>query len=151
MPAILDEFINAAQTQLLFWLIVLNTITGIAGAVKLGKFQVGKMALFYREKVIPYIIGYLGFWFVSKFYVGDMLDPLLGDVAAWAGALVAVANLGDDIRRNLVDMGMPLPGKGSAPDITVSGGVTITPDAGATVSAPSPDPIVVPGVGRRGD
>jgi hypothetical protein len=94
--------------------------------------------------VLPYVLGYLLVYVLAATGIERLLGPLVGEITAWAGIAVAGVNLLDDIRRNLVDVGMPLPGKGSEPSIKVEGGATITPDAGATVTAtPTPIPVTV--------
>jgi hypothetical protein len=80
--------------------------------------------------VLPYILGYMLVYGLSVVGVAELLGPIAGELAAWAGLTIAVANLLDDIRRNLVDLGMPLPGQG-----------TVTVQVAAT-EAPSNKPVV---------
>lgn len=57
-------------------LILLDVLLGIARALREGKFDVAKVAQFYKTMVIPYVIGYLAFYLFAKIAVEDLLGPL---------------------------------------------------------------------------
>jgi hypothetical protein len=159
MEAILINFLQDNRTLTLLGLIAVNLITGIMAALVTGRFLLGKVADFYRARVLPYILGYMLVYGLSVVGVAELLGPIAGELAAWAGLTIAVANLLDDIRRNLVDLGMPLPGQGTvtvqvaateAPsnkpvvaDVAVSPSATIDNNEGAM------DRIVIPAVKRN--
>jgi hypothetical protein len=130
MEAILINFLQDNRTLTLLGLIAVNLITGVMAALVTGRFLLGKVADFYRARVLPYILGYMLVYGLSVVGVAELLGPIAGELAAWAGLTIAVANLLDDIRRNLVDLGMPLPGQG-----------TVTVQVAAT-EAPSNKPVV---------
>lgn len=74
-----------AQVLTLLGLIVANLITGIAVSVKAGKFDIAKIADFYRVRVLPGLLGWLGV--TAALYLVN--QDLLGEFSATLNATVA--------------------------------------------------------------
>lgn len=123
MPQFFVNFFQATTTQMLFAFILADLILGIAAAIKLGKFDWGRLADFYRTKVVPFVLGYLLVYAFGELGLAALFGPLWGDIAAAAGAGVALLNLGGDIVRHLGDLA------NNAPPPTT----TVTVDPPATV------------------
>jgi hypothetical protein len=90
----------------LIGLIVLDVVTGIALALRLGVFKWSEVGNFYKTMVLPFLLGWAGFAFVSQWVTGD-LAAQFGDWAWTVGEgittvtwLATVAVIGNSILTN---------------------------------------------------
>lgn len=125
MPQFFTDFFQADTTKILFAFILADLVLGVAAAIKLGVFDFGKVADFYRAKVVPFVIGYLLVYTFGVLGMAVAFGALWGNITAVAGAGVAVLNLAADIMRHLSDIS-----GNSAPPTTT---VTVTPPASVEV------------------
>jgi hypothetical protein len=110
------DFFQADTTKVLWAFILADLVLGIAAAIKLGVFDFGHVADFYRVKVVPFVLGYLLVYTFGVFGMAALFGALWGNITAVAGAGVAVLNLGADIMRHLSD----LSGNSAPPTTTVT-------------------------------
>ncbi len=97
----LDQLLPAALGKQLTGLLALITtqvFIAIALACVQKQFEWIKLADFYRSRVLPMLIGWLGFVILAKFVTSDVLGPtygvITGDGVSWAAWLAVVASLG---------------------------------------------------------
>ena len=102
VQAILDAI--PWQITTLTGLIVLDVVLGIAKSIRTNQFEWKKLSNFYQTNVLPYLLGYMVFYFVVGYVIP--LDKLgnLGDLVnestvtlAWA---TLVIKLGSSIKDN---------------------------------------------------
>ena len=104
---LLLAFFTSWQVKLIAGLILLDLGLGVAAAVRNKKFELAKVADFYRVAVLPYILGYAVLYVVINFVLPA---DQLGD-AAWlnagavdlAGGILALNLLGS-IKKSFVEL-----------------------------------------------
>ena len=91
----------APQILTLVGLILLQVALAVALALKLGKFELKKLADFYRSMVLPYLIGWIGFVAAGRLLAAELLGPeyslLASDSVTWLAWLAIVISLGGRI------------------------------------------------------
>ncbi len=55
---VLRTLVDVPQIKLFGALIILDLAFGVAAAIRAGKFDFSKIAMFYRTNVLPYVLGY---------------------------------------------------------------------------------------------
>ena len=89
---LIAAFFDSLQVKTLLGLIILDFILGIAAALRSGVFDWKKLGDFYKTNVLPYLLGYLGFWLVIGFIIppeslAELGNPFDG-VSGWDLVLV---------------------------------------------------------------
>lgn len=105
-------FFADTRVQTLAGLIILEVFLAVASAVKKGEFAWRRLADFYRTMVIPYLLGFLGFFLAGKFITLSLLEPydaLVGEGAIWLAWIGLIFNLVADIYAKAKELGIPLP------------------------------------------
>jgi len=105
-------FFADPRVQTIAGLIILEVFLAVAGAVKEGKFEWRRLADFYRTMVIPYLLGFLGFFLAGKFITLSLLEPydaIVGEGAIWLAWITVIFNLAADIYAKAKELGIPLP------------------------------------------
>lgn len=108
----LGLFFADARVQTIVGLIILEVFLAVAAALKKSEFEWRRLADFYRTMVIPYLLGFLGFFLAGKFITLSLLEPydaLVGEGAIWLAWITLVFNLVADIYAKGKDLGIPLP------------------------------------------
>ena len=107
---LLFDFYNSGEVRLIFALILLDMISGIMAALRLGVFDWQRVALFYRTNVVPGILGYAALWLFAWFGLDDL--PGIGDAlalfASYGGAALIGAGLIGSITDNFKRMNAPV-------------------------------------------
>jgi hypothetical protein len=68
---LISDFFNAWQVKTTIGLISIDVVLGLAAALRAGRFDFGKLAVFYKSNVLPYVLGYLVFYVA----VGYIIPP----------------------------------------------------------------------------
>lgn len=105
-------FFADTRVQTLAGLIILEVFLAVAAALKKNEFEWRRLADFYRTMVIPYLLGFLGFFLAGKFITLSLLDPyadIVGEGAIWLAWITLVFNLVADIYAKAKELGIPLP------------------------------------------
>jgi hypothetical protein len=102
--SLLVSFVTSWQVAVIFGLIVLDLLLGVASALKTGTFELGKLADFYKTNVIPYLLGYLAFYIVIGYIIppdslGDIGEPV-NEAAVTLTWITLVASLVSSIAAN---------------------------------------------------
>ncbi len=107
----LDTWLPAAlgpQITALLALVVVQVLLAVALAVRQKVFDWRLLADFYRSRVLPMLIGWLGFVILVKFATAEILGPtygvMAGDGVSWAAWLAVVASLGARIITDAKDL-----------------------------------------------
>lgn len=97
MLTFFQDFFNDPTTKTLFAAILLDLVLAVAAALKLGKFDMRKLADFYRSKVLPYVLGFCLVFAFGYLGLSQWLGSLIwGQVTSIFGAgLIMVSLLGD--------------------------------------------------------
>lgn len=94
--------IDGAKLVSLGVLILVNFITGLAVAIKAGKFQLKELADFLRSRVVPYVLGYFSVGLVA------LVKPewAAAVTVVWGGIIITLIGA---ILVNLKELGINLP------------------------------------------
>jgi len=93
-------------------LIILEVFLAVGVALKKNLFEWRQLADFYRTMVIPYLLGFLGFFLAGKFMTMSLLEPyatIVGEGAIWLAWMTLVFNLIADVYAKAKELGIPLP------------------------------------------
>jgi hypothetical protein len=74
---VLKAFARETQTKTIVTFILIDVVTGVIAALRVGTFDGQRFAAFMGSNVLPYLFGYMLFWFVSYFGLTDVLTPEL--------------------------------------------------------------------------
>jgi len=105
-------FFADPRVQTILGLIILEVFLAVAAALKKGQFEWRRLADFYRTMVIPYLLGFLGFFLAGKFVKLALVEPydvIVGEGAIWLAWITLVFNLVADIYAKAKELGIPLP------------------------------------------
>ena len=86
-------FFGDPRVKTIVGLIFLDVVLGVGVAIKNKRFSWAILADFYRTNVLPYVIGYLGFYLAAKIMVADLLGEfgyIIGEgmvVLAWGAPI----------------------------------------------------------------
>jgi len=108
----LGMFFADPRVQTVLGLIILEVFLAIANAIKKGEFAWHRLADFYRTMVVPYILGFLGFFLAGKFVKLALVEPydvIVGEGAIWLAWITLAFNLLADIYTKAKELGIPLP------------------------------------------
>src|SRR5674476_271991 len=137
------------QIITIFALIVVQVITGVAVALKIGVFEWSKLGDFYRTVVVPKFLGWLSAIILAQFVLGPNLPVNYGwvnpaiaitafgvVVAALAGSVLenfqALGILPAGVSTVLSAVGVPTPVQSKVNEMVVKAQVmTVTPNVGA--------------------
>jgi hypothetical protein len=72
---VLKAFARETQTKTIVTFILIDVVTGVIAALRVGTFDGQRFAAFMSSNVLPYLFGYMLFWFVSYFGLTDVLTP----------------------------------------------------------------------------
>lgn len=100
---VLRDFARDTKTRTIFAMIIIDVITGVIAALRVGTFDAQRLARFYGSNVVPFVLGYALFWSISIFGLAEFLpDDLAAGVASlgFAAAMASlVASTIDNVRR----------------------------------------------------
>lgn len=105
-------FFADPRVQTITGLIILEVFLAIALAIKKSEFAWRRLGDFYRTMVIPYLLGFLGFFLAGKFITVSLLEPydvIIGEGAIWLAWITLIFNLVADIYAKAKELGIPLP------------------------------------------
>lgn len=98
---VLLEFFRQDQTRTILAAIIADVITGVIAALRVGTFDGQRLAGFLRTNVIPYVFGYMLFWFLSFYGLIDVLPAAAVTGIASLGFSAVMATLAMSIADNL--------------------------------------------------
>lgn len=99
------QFLNDARVWTIMALIVVDLVTGVAAALKSGKFDWQALGDFYTTNVLPFVASYLPVYLIFQFagaYIGEYVSEGIL-IALWAP--IPAALLGS-IASNLKELGV---------------------------------------------
>lgn len=105
-------FFADARVQTVAGLVILEVFLAIAVALRRGEFAWRRLGEFYQTMVIPYLLGFLGFFLAGKFITLSLLEPydtIVGEGAIWLAWITLAFNLVADIYAKAKELGIPLP------------------------------------------
>lgn len=105
-------FFADARVQTILGLIIAEVFLAVAAAIKNKKFEWQKIGDFYLTMVVPYILGFLGFYLAGKFIDIALIAPyddVVGEGTIGVAWLALVINLVADIIAKAKELGIPLP------------------------------------------
>lgn len=105
-------FFADARVQTVAGLIILEVFLAVGAALKKKQFEWRRLADFYGTMVIPYVLGFLGFFLAGKFITLSLLAPydtIVGEGAIWLAWITLAFNLLADIFIKAKELGIPLP------------------------------------------
>jgi len=108
----LGMFFADPRVQTILGLIILEVFLAVANAIKKGEFAWRRLGDFYRTMVVPYILGFLGFFLAGKFIKMALVEPydvIVGEGAIYLAWITLVFNLVADIYAKAKELGIPLP------------------------------------------
>ena len=106
--SLLEAFFADRRVSTVVGLILLDVALAVAAALRQGRFELQRLADFFRTMVMPYVLGYLGVYGTAFFLDDELLGPFapaLGAGLAWAAWLALVANLAGDILEHARELG----------------------------------------------
>lgn len=105
-------FFADTRVQTIAGLIILEVFLAVALAIKKNEFAWRRLADFYRTMVIPYLLGFLGFFLAGKFIKMALVEPydvIVGEGAIWLAWITLIFNLVADVYAKAKELGIPLP------------------------------------------
>lgn len=89
--AVLRGFALEPQTRSIIVLIIVDVVTGAIAALRVGTFDTQRLAGFMASNVLPYLLGFMLFWFLAYFGFADYLsEPINSAIVSLAfGAVMA--------------------------------------------------------------
>jgi hypothetical protein len=101
--AMLQDFATDIRTQAIFWLVIIDLITGVIAALRTRTFDFSRLGEWYFTNVLPFLIGH--FMIFSLTYLGvDRLPEirdLLFETLVTVGAGPAILSLITSIKENV--------------------------------------------------
>lgn len=97
---VLRTFARERQTQAIVTMILIDVITGVIAALRVGTFDGQRFASFLGSNVLPYVLGYMLFWFLSYFGLSVLLAPSIAAVIANFGYASVMSTLSMSIVDN---------------------------------------------------
>lgn len=97
----LIAFFNAKSTLALVSMIALDLITGVIAALRTNRFDLQRLADFYRSSVIPYVIGYGALYVFTGIGLDQYLAPGFVDMLQPFTSSFALASLAGSIADNV--------------------------------------------------
>lgn len=114
---VLRTFARETQTRSIVVMILIDVVTGVIAALRVGTFDGQRFAAFLGSNVLPYVLGYMLFWFLSYFGLSDLLAPPIAAIVANFGYAGVMSTLSMSIVDNSArasrgsvpphDVGMP--------------------------------------------
>jgi hypothetical protein len=92
---VLKAFAREPQTKSIVLMILADVVTGVIAALRTNQFQAQRFAAFMGSNVLPYILGYMLFWFVSYFGLTDIIAaPIAATIAnfGFGGVMTALTS-----------------------------------------------------------
>lgn len=99
--ATLRAFALEQQTRTIIAAILVDVVTGVIAALRLGVFDTARLAQFMRSNVLPYLLGYMLFWFLAFYGLIDLLPVVMTNGIASLGYGAVMASLTVSILDNL--------------------------------------------------
>jgi len=100
---IVIAFVADDRTRVLLFTILADVVTGVIAAMRMGVADAQQTARFFETSILRYVLGYLLFWCVALFGLGDILPETITNAIAavgYAPAMVALtASIIDNVRR----------------------------------------------------
>lgn len=100
---VLRAFASDTKTKGIFAMILVDVVTGVIAAMRVGVFDPQRLATFYASNVVPFVFGYMLYWIVALFGVGEFLPPPIGEgIAAIGYGVIMTTLIGstvDNLRR----------------------------------------------------
>ena len=72
---LINAFFADARVQAVFWLCIFEVGTAVIAAIKLGIFDIHRLANFWRSRVVPYMLGCLLLYAVTRNLPTGVLGP----------------------------------------------------------------------------
>lgn len=94
-------FFEAKSTLALVAMIALDLITGVIAALRTSRFDLQRLADFYRTSVIPYVIGYGALYVFTGIGLDQYLAPGFVDMLQPFTSSFALASLAGSIADNV--------------------------------------------------
>ncbi len=112
MEQIVRDFTTDTRTRALFAFIIADIVTGVIASLRTNTFDMRRLAGFYRSSVLPYILGYFLIYLLTLFGMGELLGPVMSEIAATVGVGPAVLTLVASIAINLAVIRTTVPKDG---------------------------------------
>lgn len=97
----LRRFASDAKTRTMLGLILVDIITGVIKALRLGTFDAEQLARFYGSNVVPYVLGYLLVWVIALLGLDTIITPAMQESVASIGFAMIGTTLTASILGNL--------------------------------------------------
>jgi len=97
---VLRAFARETQTRSIVTMILIDVATGVIAALRVGTFDGQKFAAFLGSNVLPYVLGYMLFWFLSYFGLSGLLSPPIAAIVANFGYAGVMSTLSMSIVDN---------------------------------------------------
>lgn len=91
---LIAAFFTDPRTIIVFGLILLDVVTGIAAAIKTKTFSADRMADFLATNVMPFVVGYLAFYLLAAGAAAGAVEKAFSPAAAVAVDQVLVTLAG---------------------------------------------------------
>lgn len=98
---VLRVFAKEPQTKMIVTAILIDVVTGIIAALRVGTFDGQRTAAFMATNVLPYVLGYMLFWFLSYFGLADLVPIEIAGTIANFGFGAVMTSLTKSIIDNL--------------------------------------------------
>ena len=97
---VLRTFARETQTRSIVVMILIDVVTGVIAALRVGTFDGQRLASFLGSNVLPYVLGYMLFWFLSYFGLSSLLAPPIAAIVANFGYAGVMSTLSMSIVDN---------------------------------------------------
>ncbi len=112
-------FFADLRVQAFIWLVIVHLLLKVADAIRTATFDFRILAAFYRERIVPYVVGALALYLASRNIPAQVVGPyanVVGEGMFTVAWLFLVANILADIIAALKSLGYPIPGR-EPPDV----------------------------------
>lgn len=108
---VLRAFARTDQTRTIVAAILIDVVTGVMAALRVGTFEGQKTAKFMSTNVVPYVLGYMLFWLLTQFgligLIGDGLTSAIASTGYGAVMATLTASIVDNVARARVGTSQP--------------------------------------------
>jgi hypothetical protein len=102
---VLRRFGTDSKTRTILAFILVDVVTGVMAAMRLGTFDGQRLAAFYMSNVIPYLLGYLLVWILVLLGLDTLLPQTVQTGIASFGFAMITTALSYSVLNNLQRMG----------------------------------------------
>lgn len=106
--SVLRRFGTDSKTRTILAFILVDVVTGVMAAMRLGTFDGQRIAAFYMSNVIPYLLGYLLVWVLVLLGLDTLLPQAIQTGLASFGFAMITTSLAYSVMNNLQRMGTAL-------------------------------------------